>query len=56
MANVAPYMTKTLRKAIMRRAALKNKLIHGNSPGIKEAYKKQKIAVVDNIKKEKRFF
>ena len=31
--NVAPYMTKTLRKAIMRRSALKNKLFHENSPG-----------------------
>ena len=56
-ANVAPYMTKTLRKAIMRRTALKNKLIHGNSPGIKEAYKKQKKnTVVNNIKKKENVF
>ena len=55
-ANVAPYMTKTLRTAIMRRTALKNKLIHGNSPGIKEAYKKQKNDCSRQYKKERKRF
>ena len=40
----------------MRRTALKNKLIHGNSAGIKEAYKKQNNYCSRQYKKERKRF
>ena len=60
-ANQVPYMSKTLRKAIMRRSNLENKYLRSRNPENKEAYKKQKnycsrlyknkrIIVVDFIK------
>ena len=41
--NNKPYMTKTLRKAIMRRSALRNKFFKYKSVEVLAAFKKQKI-------------
>ena len=41
-ANDKPYMTKSLRKAIMRRSYLKNKYLKYKSPDLDRAYKKQR--------------
>ena len=41
-ANDKPFMTKTLRKAIMRRSALKNKYLKDKSEEKLKAFKKQK--------------
>ena len=53
-ANHAPYMTKTLRKAIMRRSALENKYYKDHSVQNNKAYKKQKNFCSKLYKKERR--
>ena len=53
-ANDKPYMTKVLRKAIMRRSQLKNKYYKDKSPEAKLAFKKQKIYTNRLLKREKR--
>ena len=42
-ANHVPYMTKPLRKAIMKRSQLENKYLQNSSNENKIRYKKQKI-------------
>ena len=53
-ANHKPYMTKHLRKAIMRRSALQNKYYRDKSPETGHAYKKQRNYVNKLLKKEKK--
>jgi hypothetical protein len=53
-ANHKPYMTKNVRKAIMRRSALENKYYRDKSMETSMAYKKQKNYTNKLIKKEKR--
>ena len=52
-ANDKPYMTKALRKAIMRRSSLKNKFLKYKSPDLEKAFKKQKNYTNRLLKKEK---
>ena len=49
-ANQAPYMTKNLRKAIMRRSALKNKLYKYKTPEIKKSTENIRISAVGSTK------
>ena len=53
-ANNMPYMTKTLRKAIMRRSALENKYHKSKSLDDRNAYKKQRNFCNRLYKREKR--
>ena len=53
-ANHKPYMTKKLRKAIMKRSALENKYYREKSENTFKAYKKQKNYTSKLLKKEKR--
>ena len=53
-ANDKPFMTKALRKAIMRRSALKNKFYKTGSPDIGKAYKTQRNYTRRLLKKEKK--
>ena len=53
-ANHMPYMTKTLRKAIMRRSALENKYCKSKSLKDKEVYKKQRHFCNRLYKRERR--
>ena len=53
-ANHAPYMTKILRKAIMRRSALENKYYKDRSVESKRPIRNKIIFVVDYIKKKER--
>ena len=53
-ANDKPYMTKTLRKAIMRRSALQNRYYRDRLPETKKAYKKQRNYTNKLLKKEKK--
>ena len=53
-ANHKPYMTKVLRKAIMRRSALENKYYKSKSVEAKMLYKKQKNYTIKLMKTEKR--
>ena len=53
-ANHIPYMTKTLRKAIMRRSALENKYYKSKSLKDKEVYKKQRKFCNRLYKRERR--
>lgn len=53
-ANHKPYMTKTLRKAIMRRSALENKYFKSRTAVTKKCYQKQKNYTNKLLKKEKR--
>ena len=55
-ANNAPYMTKALRKAIMRRSALENKYHRYRTPKHNLAYKKQKNYCSRLYKKERKKF
>ena len=56
-ANHKPYMTKTLRKAIMRRSALENKYYRVKSIETYKAYKKQKNYTNKlMIKEKKKYF
>ena len=51
--NHTPYMTKILRKAIMRRSFLKNKYYNKNGTDeSKSSYKKQRIIVAGYTKKK----
>ena len=54
--NQAPYMTKTLRKAIMRRSALKNRWFRDKTLDSEREYKKQKNFCSKLYKKERRRF
>ena len=51
-ANEAPYITKTLRKAIMRRSQLENKYRKQRTRENKTLYKKQKNFAVGSTKKK----
>ena len=53
-ANDKPFMTKALRKAIMRRSALKNKFYKTGSPDIGKAYKTQRNYTKRLLKREKK--
>ena len=53
-ANDKPFMTKALRKAIMRRSALKNKYISEKTVEAKKAFRKQKNYTDKLLKKEKK--
>ena len=53
-ANDKPFMTKALRKAIMRRSALKNKFYKTGSPDIGRAYKTQRNYTKRLLKREKK--
>ena len=53
-ANHKPYMTKKLRKAIMRRSALENKYYRDKSAELYKIYKKQKNYTNKLMKREKR--
>ncbi len=53
-ANHKPYMTKIVRKAIMRRSALENKLYKDKSPEMGRAFKKHRNYTKKLIKKEKK--
>ena len=53
-ANDKPFMTKALRKAIMRRSALKNKFYKTRSPDIGRAYKTQRNYTKRLLKREKK--
>ena len=53
-ANDKPYMTKSLRKAIMRRSYLKNKYMKYKSPDLEREYKKQRNYTNRLLKKEKK--
>ena len=55
-ANHAPYMTKALRKSMMRRSQLETKYYKSKSPDDKKAYKKQKNFVSRLYKKEIKCF
>ena len=55
-ANQKPYMTKTLRKAIMRRSVLENKFYKDKSSESRIKYKKQKNYTSKLLKKEKRAY
>ena len=53
-ANHKPYMTKSLRKAIMRRSALENKYHRDKLPETNKAYKKQRNYTRRLMKREKK--
>ena len=53
-ANDKPYMTKTLRKAIMRRSALQNRFYRNRSRETENAFKKQRNYTKRLLKKEKK--
>ena len=55
-ANQAPYVTKRMRKAIMRRTQLQNKYFKYKTPEILSNYKKQKNFCSKLYKKEKKQF
>ena len=55
-ANHVPYMTKPLRKAIMKRSQLENKYLQNSSNENKIRYKKQKIFCRRLYKKERKKF
>ena len=54
-ANHVPYMTKPLRKAIMKRSQLENKYLKNSSNENKIRYKKQKNFCCRLYKKERNF-
>ena len=53
-ANEKPYMTKTLRKAIMRRSALQNKYYRDRTLESEKAFKKRRNYTTKLLKKEKK--
>ena len=53
-ANDKPYMTKTLRKAIMRRSALQNRFYRDGLQETEKAFKKQRNYTKRLLKKEKK--
>ena len=53
-ANEKPYMTKTLRKAIMRRSALQNRYYRDKLPESEKAFKKQRNFTNKLLKKGKK--
>ena len=53
-ANEKPYMTKTLKKAIMRRSALQNRFYKEKLPEFEKAFKKQRNFTNRLLKKEKK--
>ena len=55
-ANHAPYVTKNMRKAIMRRSALENVFYKKKTPESHKAYKKQKNYCSRLYKKERKKF
>ena len=48
----APYMTKTLRKAVMRRSGLETKYFKLKTNDTLKAYKNRKIAAADFTRKK----
>ena len=55
-ANHSSYMSKTLRKAIMRRSYLENKYFKKKQISVLEPTKSRKIIAVDFIRKKKKVF
>ena len=55
-ANHSSYMSKTLRKAIMRRSYLENKYLKKKQISILEPTKSRKIIAVDFIRKKEKSF
>ena len=53
-ANDKPFMSKALRKAIMRRSALKNRYYRDRLPESEKAFKKQRNYTARLLKKEKK--
>ena len=53
-ANDGPYMTKDLRKAIMLRSKLKNKLFKEKTATCRVAYKKQRNKCTSLVRKAKK--
>ena len=53
-ANDKPFMTKALRRAIMRRSSLRNKFLKYKTPDLDRAYKKQRNYTNRLLKKEKK--
>ena len=51
-ANHKPYVTKQLRKAMMRRSYLENKFHKDRSIENKETYKRQKTIAIDSIREK----
>ena len=55
-ANHSSYMSKTLRKAIMRRSYLENKYLKKKQISVLEPTKSRKIIAVDFIRKKEKSF
>ena len=55
-ANEVPYMTKALRKAIMKRPELKSKYLKNKSNQNIKIYKKQKAFAANCVKRGKKHF
>ena len=55
-ANHAPYVSKAPRKSIMKRSCLENVYFKKQDNHSLRAYKKQKIIVVDCMKKKEKCF
>ena len=55
-ANEAPFTSKALRKAIATRSRLENIFHRKRTEDSKRSFKKQKIIVVDCIKRKERYF
>ena len=55
-ANHAPYMTKNLRKAIMKRSQLENKYISNSTVENRNKYKNIKTFAVNHTKKKGKSF
>ena len=53
-ANHAPYVSKAVRKAIMKRSCLENIFFKKQDNHSLRAYKKQKNIIVDYIKKKQK--
>ena len=54
--NHSSYMSKTLRKAIMRRSYLENKYLKKKQISVLEPTKSRKIIAVDFIRKKEKSF
>ena len=55
-ANQAPFITKTLRKEVMKRSRLRNKSLNTKRENDRKAYNKQRNYVVSLLRKEKKDF
>ena len=55
-ANESPFMTKELRKAVMLRSRLRNKLNRANTLSAKLTYKKQRNLCTHLVSKAKKYY